>query len=204
MATARRSTGQHSPGIVRELSARPFLVLALAGISAQSLSAGKPLSDCAQRLRPLVKTEMIELGIPGLIVSVDAPNICRWTETLGIRDVPKQVSIRLKEHMRIGSITKTFTGTVVLQLVDEGWLGLDDPISRHLTGVPNGDNITIRQLLNMTSGLYNSTTIAKLGVQRVARQGSGEGLDAGGLARDWAWAPAILPTWEGIPLFEYE
>jgi len=57
--------------------------------------------------------------------------------------------------MRIGSITKTFTGTVVLQLVDEGWLGLDDPISRHLTGVPNGDNITIRQLLNMTSGLYN-------------------------------------------------
>jgi D-alanyl-D-alanine carboxypeptidase len=57
--------------------------------------------------------------------------------------------------MRIGSITKTFTGTVVLQLVDEGWLGLEDPISRHLTGVPNGDNITIRQLLNMTSGLYN-------------------------------------------------
>ena len=57
--------------------------------------------------------------------------------------------------MRIGSITKSFTGTVVLQLVDEGWLGLDDPISRHLAGVPNGDNITIRQLLNMTSGLYN-------------------------------------------------
>src|SRR4051812_40061263 len=155
MATARRITGQHSPGTVRGFSTRLFFVLALACISAQSVSAAKPLSDCAQRLRPLLKAKMMELGVPGLIVSVDAPNICRWTETLGIRDVTKQAPIRLKEHMRIGSITKTFTGTVVLQLVDEGWLGLDDPISRHLPGVPNGDNITIRQLLNMTSGLYN-------------------------------------------------
>src|SRR3954447_1296714 len=151
---APRLTGQSSIDTVRGLSARLFLVLALACISAQSVSAAKPFSDCAQQLRALLKTKMIELGVPGLIVSIDAPNICRWTETLGIRDVTKQAPIRLKEHMRIGSITKSFTGTVVLQLVDEGWLGLDDPISRHLAGVPNGENITIRQLLNMTSGLY--------------------------------------------------
>ena len=155
MATVSRLIGQHAHATVRSLSARLLLFLALAGISIQSVSAAKPLSDCAQRLRPLVKTKMLELGVPSLIVSVDAPKICHWTETLGIRDVTKQAPIRLKEHMRIGSITKTFTGTVVLQLVDEGWLGLDDPISRHLTGVPNGENITIRQLLNMTSGLYN-------------------------------------------------
>ena len=155
MAAACRITGQHSSGTVRGFSARLLLVLALACISAQSVSAAKPLSDCAQRLRPLVKAKMIELGVAGVILSIDAPNICRWGQTLGIRDVTKQAPIRLKEHMRIGSITKTFTGTVVLQLVDEGWLGLDDPISRHLTGVPNGDSITIRQPLNMTSGLYN-------------------------------------------------
>jgi len=155
MATVSRLIGQHAHATVRSLSARLLLFLALAGISIQSVSAAKPLSDCAQRLRPLVKTKMLELGVPGLIVSVEAPKICHWTETLGIRDVTKQAPIRLKEHMRIGSITKTFTGTVVLQLVDEGWLGLDDPISRHVTGVPNGENITIRQLLNMTSGLYN-------------------------------------------------
>jgi D-alanyl-D-alanine carboxypeptidase len=79
---------------------------------------------------------MIELGVPGLIVSIDAPDICRWTEALGVRDVTKQAPIHINQHMRIGSITKTFTGTVVLQLVDEGWIGLDDPISRHLPGVP--------------------------------------------------------------------
>ena len=155
MAAVRPLNGQHSLRTVGSLSARLFLVLALTGISTQSVSGAKPLSDCAQRLHRLVKTKMLELGVPGLIASVDAPKICHWTETLGIRDVTKQAPIQLKEHMRIGSITKTFTGTVVLQLVDEGWLGLDDPISRHLTGVPNGESITIRQLLNMTSGLYN-------------------------------------------------
>ena len=155
MASASRLIGQRAHATVRSLSASLFLFMALTGASTQPVNAAKPLSDCAERLRPLVKTKMLELGVPGLIVSVHAPKICRWTDTLGIRDVAKQAPIRLKEHMRIGSITKTFTGTVVLQLVDEGWLGLDDTIARHLNGVPNGDNITIRQLLNMTSGLYN-------------------------------------------------
>src|SRR5689334_10602663 len=155
MATASGLFGQRARATVRSLSANLFLLVALTGVSTLPVSAAKPLSDCAEQLRPLVKTKMLALGVPGLIVSVDAPTICHWTETLGIRDVTKQAPIRFKEHVRIGSITKTFTGTVVLQLVDEGWLGLDDPISRHLTGVPNGDNIKIRQLLNMTSGLYN-------------------------------------------------
>jgi D-alanyl-D-alanine carboxypeptidase len=61
------------------------------------------------------------------------------------------------DHFRIGSNTKTFTGTVVLQLVDEGELGLDDPVSAYRPEVPNGENITIRQLLNMTSGLFSYT-----------------------------------------------
>ena len=60
-------------------------------------------------------------------------------------------------HFRIGSITKTFTGTVILQLVDEGKLRLDDPIAKYQPEVPNGANITIRQLLQMTSGLFNYT-----------------------------------------------
>ncbi|NUR28269.1 MAG: beta-lactamase family protein [Catenulispora sp.] len=59
-------------------------------------------------------------------------------------------------YFRIGSVTKTFVATVVLQLVDEGRIRLDDPIDRHLPGlVPNGDRITVRQLLNHTSHLYD-------------------------------------------------
>jgi D-alanyl-D-alanine carboxypeptidase len=60
------------------------------------------------------------------------------------------------EHFRIGSITKTFVATAILQLVDEGRIELDEPIEMYLPGVvPNGANITVRQILNHTSGLYD-------------------------------------------------
>lgn len=98
---------------------------------------------------------MAQLGVPGLVVQVEAPGLCHWIATLGTGDVAKRRPMYLNGHVRIGSITKTFTGTVVLQLVDEGRIGLDDPISLHLSGVPNGNAITIRQLLYMSSGLYN-------------------------------------------------
>ncbi|MGX2998854.1 serine hydrolase domain-containing protein [Streptomyces sp. JNUCC 64] len=60
------------------------------------------------------------------------------------------------ERFRIGSVTKTFVATVLLQLQAEGWLDLDDPVERWLPGLlPDGDGpeVTVRQLLNHTSGL---------------------------------------------------
>jgi D-alanyl-D-alanine carboxypeptidase len=67
-------------------------------------------------------------------------------------------------HFRIGSVTKTYTSTVVLQLYDEGLINLDDPIGKYLPGlVPQEDKITIRHLLEMRSGLgdYNNSELAK-------------------------------------------
>ena len=64
---------------------------------------------------------------------------------------------RTSDHYRIGSITKTMTATVILQLAQEGKLSLDDPISKYRPDVPNGDNITIAQLLDMRSGLAGYT-----------------------------------------------
>ncbi|GAA2570118.1 hypothetical protein GCM10010435_50390 [Winogradskya consettensis] len=61
-------------------------------------------------------------------------------------------------RFRVGSVTKTFVATVVLQLAAEHRLRLDDPVARTLPGVvPNGEHITLRQLLNHTSGLFNVT-----------------------------------------------
>lgn len=57
----------------------------------------------------------------------------------------------------IASITKTFTATAVLQLVDQGRIGLDDHLSTYVGGVDNGDRITVRQLLDMTAGVYDYT-----------------------------------------------
>jgi D-alanyl-D-alanine carboxypeptidase len=116
MTTAHRSICRDFPGTVFRLGARLFLLLALAGagVGAASVHTATPSPDCAERLKPLVTAKMSELGVPGLIVSIDAPNLCRWTEALGIRDATKHRPMQGNEHMRIGSITKTFTGTVVL------------------------------------------------------------------------------------------
>ena len=65
---------------------------------------------------------------------------------------------RADERFRIGSVTKTFTAAIVLQLVEEGRLRLDDTLERHLPGVvPSGSEITVRQLLAHRSGLANMT-----------------------------------------------
>ena len=62
------------------------------------------------------------------------------------------------QRFRVGSVTKTFTATIVLQLVDEGKLGLSSTLEDHLPGVvPRGKEITIRQLLQHRSGLVNYT-----------------------------------------------
>jgi D-alanyl-D-alanine carboxypeptidase len=64
----------------------------------------------------------------------------------------------LRDHTRIGSVTKTFTGTLILQLVDEGRLRLDDTIERWFPTLPDANRITIRQLGEMSSGIQSYTT----------------------------------------------
>nr|WP_223245185.1 serine hydrolase domain-containing protein [Streptomyces sp. CBMA156] len=82
----------------------------------------------------------------------------RWKGAAGTADDATGAPASATGRFRIGSVTKTFVSTVVLQLVAEGRLGLDDPVERLLPGaVPNGENITLRRLLNHTSGLFDYT-----------------------------------------------
>ncbi|MCX4683648.1 beta-lactamase family protein [Kitasatospora purpeofusca] len=81
-----------------------------------------------------------------------------WKGAAGTADFTTGAPVDPDGLFRIGSVTKTFVSTVVLQLVAEGRLRLDDPVEKLLPGaVPNGRNITLRQLLNHTSGLFNYT-----------------------------------------------
>lgn len=98
-------------------------------------------------------TQYREVGMVVLIETPDGRYVKSWGSTeLGSTNAPT-----LDTRMRIGSNTKTWTGTVILQLVQEGKLSVDDPVSEYRPDVPNGDNITIGQLLDMRSGLYNYT-----------------------------------------------
>ena len=78
------------------------------------------------------------------------------TAAAGLADEEAGVKMRAVDRFRVGSVTKTFVATVVLQLAGEGRLGLDDPVSRWLPGLlRDGDQITIRQLLAHRSGLVD-------------------------------------------------
>jgi D-alanyl-D-alanine carboxypeptidase len=101
--------------------------------------------------------QMIADGMsPGAMVTVATPK-GTWTRAYGVADVATGAPMEADLLFRIGSVTKTFTVTLLLMLVDEGRLGLDDTIATYLEGVPNGDRITLRMMAGMTSGLPNYT-----------------------------------------------
>lgn len=93
----------------------------------------------------------------GAVVAVRSPQ-GTWIKAYGVADPTTKAPMTTDVHQRIGSVTKTFTGTLVLQLAQQGKLGLDDPINTYVAGVPNGKDVTLRMLLNMTSGLASYTT----------------------------------------------
>ncbi|MET9916044.1 serine hydrolase domain-containing protein [Streptomyces sp. NPDC006435] len=97
-------------------------------------------------------------GIPGTAAEVTGPHCGRWTVARGVADLDTGRPMRARDRLRIGSVTKTFTATVVVQLAAEGRIGLDAPVERYLPGLIRGNGhdgrrITVRQLLQHTSGL---------------------------------------------------
>jgi D-alanyl-D-alanine carboxypeptidase len=94
-------------------------------------------------------------GAPG-VVALARNRSGSWQGASGVAVLQPRRRMRPREHFRVASVTKTFVATVVLQLVAEGRLGLDDTVERRLPGLlPQGRRITVRQLLNHTSGLYD-------------------------------------------------
>lgn len=100
---------------------------------------------------------LVDAGATGAFVRVDDGHRV-VTATAGLGRLAPPRPIRAGDEVRVGSITKTFMSVTTLQLVAEHRLSLDDTVQRWLPGqVPGGDAITVRMLLNHTSGLYNYT-----------------------------------------------
>lgn len=94
---------------------------------------------------------------PGVAVGIWIPGEGSYIAARGFADLRSRQPMRSSYFFRIGSITKTFTVTALLLLADEKKLGLDDPVSKYVDFVPDGDKITLRMLANMTSGLHSYT-----------------------------------------------
>jgi D-alanyl-D-alanine carboxypeptidase len=95
--------------------------------------------------------------VPGVLIGVWDGTGGSYIHAFGYADVTTHRKLTPQDHFRVGSITKTFVATVILQLVDEGKLSLDDPLSKFGIGVtiPNAQNITVRDLLDMRSGFFD-------------------------------------------------
>ncbi|MFJ9565816.1 serine hydrolase domain-containing protein [Streptomyces fuscichromogenes] len=133
---------------------------ALAAPSATPSPSGSPdvramTPATARRLDAAVQHVMREADVPGVTVGVWTPGQRDYVRSFGVANKATGLAMSPDLYMRIGSETKTFTVTAVLQLVDQGKVGLDDPIGKYLDGVPNGDRITLRDLAGMRSGLFN-------------------------------------------------
>jgi D-alanyl-D-alanine carboxypeptidase len=133
----------------------PLAVAACLLALASSALAAKPAAGAAReaKISAAVERVMKKEKIPGVILGVWQRGRPAFEGAFGVRDKKTKKPMSTDLYMRIGSETKTFTGTAALQLVKEGKVGLDDPISKYLTGVPNGNNITVRELGEMRSGL---------------------------------------------------
>ncbi len=119
-----------------------------------------PVEGVAERLEAKAASFVKEHRLPGAAVGVVRGDELAWSAGIGFADVAARRAPQVSTLYRIASITKTFTGTAILQLRDEGRLHLDDPAVEHLPELraaasPFGriETVTIRRLLSHESGL---------------------------------------------------
>jgi D-alanyl-D-alanine carboxypeptidase len=137
---------------------------ALFGYSAPAASNGPSVENVAVRnaiVAAVEKDRKLYGGrtpVPGVLVGVWDAAGDSFIRPFGYADLAMKRPLTAADHFRIGSNTKTFVVAVILQLVDEKKIALDEPISRFSLGVtiPNAANITIRELCNMRSGLFEA------------------------------------------------
>ena len=146
-----------------KLSARAPMAAAVAlaamvsvlATGAAPASAGVRAGAPAQPAFQAAIQQIVTDGVPGAIGYARNGSQVVVTAS-GLADLATQAPMALGDRVRVGSITKTFVATVVLQLAAEHRLRLSDSVARWLPGlVPNGASITLRELLQHTSGIFD-------------------------------------------------
>ncbi len=118
---------------------------------------------------------VVEGGVPGVTLRAEDRRGA-WSTTAGVGNLRTERPRSTHDRYRVGSITKTFVATVLLQLEAEGTLSLDDTVDSWLPGLVTGNGhdgtrITLRQLLNHTSGIFNYTADADFGRTYFLKEG---------------------------------
>ncbi|MEU3648323.1 serine hydrolase [Lentzea sp. NPDC034063] len=123
-----------------------------------------PASDVQKQLDGLTKQH----EFPAALATITEGNGRTSAYTSGTSELNKRTPVPRNGQVRAGSNTKAFVAVVVMQLVGEGKVELDKPINHYLPGAIKDDRITVRQLLNHTSGLANYTEF--MGLEKFEEQ----------------------------------
>lgn len=138
-------------------SPQRLMVLGL-GLAVAAAAAPAEAQTDADRLGP-VGQAILDMSLGGTATGVTGGMVfgdhSQWMGAAGTRDIAGNQPLAPTDQMRIGSQTKTYTGTVILQMVDEGLVSLDQTLDDWLPDldIPNGDTITLRNAIGMTSGI---------------------------------------------------
>ena len=129
-----------------------------AEFAAMEAAAGAIGADTWDELLENFTENPLFCGAPGAVLLVDSPQ-GRFLKATGVSSVEEQAPMQVTDAFEIGSITKSFTVAVALQLQEEGVWSLDDPLARWLpemaAQVPNGDQMTLRQLAGNSAGIWD-------------------------------------------------
>lgn len=117
-----------------------------------------PLATCRRSVRELQN----ESRAPSVVAAVVRGGALTWSDCVGLAEVETGRPATLDTQYRIGSITKTFTAVLLMQLRDAGRLDLDDRLDRHLPGTRHGA-VTLRQMLSHLSGLKREPAPGRAG-----------------------------------------
>ncbi|WP_433370057.1 serine hydrolase domain-containing protein [Streptosporangium sp. CA-115845] len=125
--------------------------VATAGVAVPKAAAGQDRPELQEAIQ-----EFVDAGYAGVQMRVNDQR-GEWVGSAGVRKLGQSAKPPTNGHFRIGSTTKTFTATLVLQLVADGEIGLDAPVADYLPTFKLDRRITVRMLLQHTSGLFNFT-----------------------------------------------
>ena len=136
-----------------------LLVLPTISRAGDFLEEYRQVRDAVSLLDLWIQEQMAYQQIPGLAIGIVHDQEVIWAKGYGVEDLESQDPVTPATLFRLGSVTKLFTATAILQLRDQGKLRLDDPVTRHLPGFElrstfeGAPEITLRHLLTHTAGL---------------------------------------------------
>ncbi|WP_437990289.1 serine hydrolase domain-containing protein [Sorangium sp. So ce145] len=131
---------------------------AAAGPGGSDPAPGAGCDELSVELQSALDAAVEVQRLPGAAAAVHLGG-CSWLGAAGVADTEADVAIQPGDLFRAGSITKTFVSTLALMLRAEGRLSLDDAVSAYVGGVPRGEQISVRQILNHTSGVFDYTAL---------------------------------------------